>query len=401
MRRAGRRQVRGDWPYHLAGASACATAGVAVHLAGPVVPPPVVTVALGTGLVAASFLLAWAADAGEAVFSGGLVLASVALVTVLPELVIEVRFAYIQASDLVTANLTGATRLLLTGAAALPLVIAQLARRRGQPAPPLVMSAHRRLELGMLMVVAVFAVQVVVRGTLTILDGVVLIALYVLYARRVRGTPDEEPAVVGVAAGLLSLPEQARRPAITTLILFSAGVVLLIANPFADALLLTGQSLGFDPYLLIQSVVPVATEAPEIVVVAVLVANRRPAQGLAVFLAASVSQWTLGMGSLPVSFLVGGGGASMPLAARERLELSLTIAVTLYVVAALATLRPDRPDALLVVGVFAVNLLHPTVAIRFATAFVLVVFAIDLLVARHRSVRPLLRACLRRRGDPD
>ena len=54
-------------------------------------------VGLGIGLIGASFMLAWAADAGEAVFSGGLVLAVVALVAVLPEFVIEIRFAFIQA----------------------------------------------------------------------------------------------------------------------------------------------------------------------------------------------------------------------------------------------------------------------------------------------------------------
>ena len=62
---------------------------------------------------------------------------------------------------------------------------------------------------------AIFAVHIVVRGTLTVFDGIVLIALYVLYARRVQGTPDEEPAVVGVGAGLVSLPPRYRRLAIT------------------------------------------------------------------------------------------------------------------------------------------------------------------------------------------
>ena len=165
-----------------------------------------------------------------------------------------------------------------------------------------------------------------------------------------QGTPDEEPAVVGVAAGLLSLPARYRRPAIAALIVVAGAVVVAIANPFADALLATGASLGIDPYLLIQSVVPVATEAPEFVVVAVLVANHRPAQGLALFLASSVSQWTLGLGALPIAYLAGEAGPSMPLAAREQLELGFTIALTLFVVAALATLRPERADALLIAG---------------------------------------------------
>jgi cation:H+ antiporter len=379
------------WRYPLFVAAGCALLGVVVHLARPFIPVQAEMVGLGIGLIAASFMLAWAADAGESVFSGGFVLAAVALVTVLPEFIIEVRFAYIQSAELVTANLTGATRLLLTGAVALPLVVAYLARSRGQTAPPLQLAANRRLELGILLVTSLFAIHIAVRGSLTIFDGIILIALYILYARRVKGTPDEEPAVVGVAAGLLSLPPAHRRLWITALIVLAAAVVITIANPFADALLQTGTALGLDPYLLIQSVVPVATEAPEFVVVAVLVLNHRPAQGLALFLAASVSQWTLGMGALPLAYAAGGGGVSMPLAGREQLEVSFTIAVTLFVVAALATLRPERVDAYLIVSVFVVQLIYPSPFIRFAATFVLLVFAIDLLIARRHFVRPLLR----------
>jgi cation:H+ antiporter len=378
-------------------AAVCAIVGVGVHFAGAIVPAPVATVALGVGLVGAAFMLAWAADAGESVFSGGLVLASIALVTVLPELVIEVRFAYIQATDLVTANLTGATRLLLTGATVLPLFVALLARRRGEATSPILLGDNRRIELGLLLVAALFAVPIAILGAVTVFDGVILVGLYVLYARRVGGTPEEEAAVVGVAAGLLSLPQRYRRAAVAALIVGAAAVVLLIANPFADALLATGTSAGIDPYILIQSVVPVATEAPEVVVVSVLVLNRRPAQGMAVFLAASVSQWTLGLGALPLAFMAGGGGLSMPLAPREQLELGLTVAVTLYLVAALATLRPERFEAYMFSAVFVVNLVHHAPVVRFASAFVLLVFAIDLLISRRRHIRPLLRAYFRGR----
>jgi cation:H+ antiporter len=237
--------------------------------------------------------------------------------------------------------------------------------------PPLRLSSNRRLELGILLVSSIFAIQIAIRGNLSIFDGVLLIALYVLYARRVQGTPDEEPAVVGVPAGLLSLPPTRQRPAIMAMIGLAGAVVFLIANPFADALLHTGTSLGIDPYLLIQTVVPAATESPEFVVVTVLVVNHRPAQGLALFLASSVSQWTLGLGALPLAYMAGGGGIAMPLAPREQLEVGLTIAVTLFVVATLATLRPERVDALLIAGAFLAQLLYPAPLVRLAAAFVL------------------------------
>jgi cation:H+ antiporter len=384
------RRVEGAaWQRKLLVAGGCAVAGVLVDLAGPVLPVPLATVGLGIGLVGASFLLAWAADAGDAVFSGGLVLAVIALLAVLPEFVIEVRFAYVQETELVTANLTGATRLLLTGAVGLPLAVAFIARRRSQVPAPLELAARRRLELTMLLITAIFAIQIVVSGNLTLLDGVILVALYAFYARRVQGTPEEEPAVLGVPAGLVSLPPRHRRPAIAALILVAGAVVLTIANPFADALLATGTSLGIDPYFLIQSAVPVATEAPEFVIVAVLVANRRPAQGLALFLASSVSQWTLGMGALPIAFFAGGGGTSMPLDAHQQLELGFTVALTLFAVAALVSLRPERADAVLMVGLLAVQLIYPTAFIQLASTFIFLVFALDLFVDRRHALRSL------------
>jgi cation:H+ antiporter len=392
------RSEDGSWRRQLWTAVGCAALGILVHFAGPVLPVELTTVGLGIGLIAAAFLLAWAADAGEAVFSGGLLLAAIALVAVLPEFVIEVRFAYTQQTELVTANLTGATRLLLTGATALPLIATFIARRRRQAAQPFQLAGTRRLELGILLIVSIFSIQIVARGNLTLVDGIILVALYVFYARRVQGTPEEEPAVVGVPAGLLTLPPQFRRAAITGLIIAAAAVVLMIANPFADALLATGTSFGLDPYFLIQSVIPLATESPEFVIVAVLVANRRPAQGLALFLASSVSQWTLGLGALPIAYLVGGGGSSMPLAGRELVELALTIALTLFAVAALATLRPERIDAAIVAGVIVVGFLYPTTFVRIAAAFVLLVFAIDLLFDRRRAARPIYRAVVGR-GD--
>src|SRR3954452_10224905 len=110
-------------------AAGFALVGVLVRVAEPYLPAPVTTIGLGMGLIAAAFMLAWAADAGEAVFSGGPVLAAVAVIGVLPEYIIEVHFAFIQQAELVTANLTGATRLLLTCAVALPLLVALLVAR--------------------------------------------------------------------------------------------------------------------------------------------------------------------------------------------------------------------------------------------------------------------------------
>jgi cation:H+ antiporter len=380
-----------SWQRSLSTAAACGVGGLLVRLAGPLLPAPVATIGLGAGLIAASFLLAWAADAGETAFSGGVVLAVIALLTVLPEFVIEARFAYTQQAQLVSANLTGATRLLLTGAVGLPLAIAVIARGRTRDAP-LALAPPRRLELAILLITSIFAIQIVAQGHLSLLDGIILVALYFLYVRRVQGSPHEEPAVNGVPAGLVSLPRRYRRPAIAGLIVIAGAIVVTIASPFADALLATGTAAGIDPYFLIQSAVPLATESPEFVVVAVLVANRRPAQGLALLLASSVSQWTLASGVLPIAYFAGGGGTAMPLDGRQQVELAFTIALTLFAVAALASLRPERVDAGLMVGLVALQLIYPSQLTHLAAAFVFTVFALDLIASRPRAVGLLLRA---------
>jgi cation:H+ antiporter len=277
-------------------------------------------------------------------------------------------------------------------------MVAFIARRRSEPAASFRLADSRRVELGMLLVAAIFAVEIAARGSITLVHGAILVALYILYTRRVQGTPGEEPAVVGVPAGLLTLPPRHRRPVIAGLIVVAAAVVVTIANPFADALLATGASFGVDPYFLIQSVVPAASEAPEFVIVAVLVAHRRPAQGLGLLLASAVSQCTLAMGLLPIAYFLGGGSTSMPLGGHGQLELVFLIALTLFAVAALASLRPERVDAALIMTVFAVQFVYPSAAVRIASAFVLLVFAIDLFIDRRHAVRPLVRTVFRRRA---
>jgi len=93
--------------------------------------------------------------------------------------------------------------------------------------------------------------------------------------------------------------------------------------------------------------------------------------------------------------LAGGGGTSIPLSAHEQLQVGFTIALTLFAVAALATLRPERVDAALVAGLVAIQLIYPTAFVHVAATFVLVVFAIFLLFDRRRAVRPLFGAVFR------
>jgi cation:H+ antiporter len=236
------------------------------------------------------------------------------------------------------------------------------------------------------------------RGELTSLDSLVLVALYALYLRRVAAIGGDSPPAIGVAAELAALPTARRKRWTGGLMLYAAVVILVTAVPFGDSVLATGALVGIEPYLLLQWVVPIATEAPELVVAFVLLTHGRGGQSLAVLLAGAVSQYTLALGTLPAAYALGAGTGPLPLPARERIELFLTIGVALYAIASLVMLRLSRGDSAMMLALFAAQFLLPYTFTRLAVAFAFWVVAVDILVAERRHLPQLLGALRPARG---
>ena len=311
------------WREKLAVAAAATVPGLLVRLAGGHVPAPVQLLAYGTAVVAAAFLLAWACEAAQVDIAHGVVVAAVAFVAILPEYIVEVHFAWIGQAEYVTANLTGASRLLLGVCVALPAAVALLPRRwrPREAVRPVAVAPAQRVELAILAAAALWALRGPLLGRLTLLDSVVLIGLYVLYLRRAAAAGGESPAPIGLAAELAALPAQQRHRWVGGIMVYAAAVILVTAVPFGDSVLVSGSLVGIDPYLLLQWVVPVATEVPELVVAFVLLMHGRGGQSIAVLLAGAVSQYTLALGTLPIAFARHG---ALPLPGRERIELLLS-----------------------------------------------------------------------------
>jgi cation:H+ antiporter len=387
------------WQERIGVALLCTLPGVLMRVGGGAVPAPLQVLGYGATVVAAAFLLAWACEAAQVDIAHGLVVAIVAFVAILPEYIVEVHFAFTGHADFVTANLTGATRLLLGACVAMPAILAVLPRRGERTvAGPLELAPPHRVEIAILGISALWAIRPVMRGQLGVLDAVVLIALYVTYVRRVSGAQDDAPAPIGVAAHLAELPERRRRRWVGALMIYAALAILLTAVPFGDAVLASGALVGISPYLLLQWIVPVATEVPELVVAFVLLVHGRGGQSIAVLLAGAVSQYTLALGTLPFAFLAGAGTGPLPLAGRERIELLLTAGVALYAVSAVVSLRLSRGDASIMLGLFTLQLLIPSVITRLALAVVFFVLAADVLLAERRALPALVRALLPNRG---
>ena len=274
-------------------------------------------------------MLAWATEAAQVDIGHGVVIAVVAFVAILPEYVVELHYAFTGHAEYVTANLTGASRLLLGCAVGLPAVVGLLRGRWGvvdARAASRSPSSHR-LELAILGVGSLWAIRGVMRGELTLLDSAVLVSLYVLYLRRVATIGGDAPPVVGVAAQLAALPAAQRKRWVRGLMLFAAATILLTAVPFGDAVLGTGTLVGIKPYLLLQWIVPIATEAPELVIAFVLLTHgrggpepRRAARGRREPVHARARHGAASRIQL------GAGDGPLPLLGRERVELLLSAA---------------------------------------------------------------------------
>jgi cation:H+ antiporter len=376
-------------------AAAFTVPGMLVRFTGGVIPYPLQVVAYGAAVVAAAFMLAWATEAAQVDIGHGVVIAVVAFVAILPEYVVEVHYAFTGQTEYVSANLTGASRLLLGFAVALPAVIGLL-RGRWSIAPigHLSLASPHRLELAILTLASLWTLRAVMRGELTSLDAAVLISLYVLYLRRVASIGGDAPPAIGVAAQIEALPARERKRWVRGLMLYAASVILLTAVPFGDAVLGTGALVGIKPYLMLQWIVPIATEAPELVVAFVLLTHGRGGQSLAVLLAGAVSQYTLALGTVPLAYKLGIGAGPLPLPGAERIELFLSVGVALYAVASLIMLRLSRGDSAVMLALFTAQFLLPSVFTRLTFAVIFCVVAVDILWAERRHL-PLLLATLR------
>ena len=386
------------WQLKLALMAACTVPGMLARLAGGHFPPQLGIVVFGSAVMAAAFMLASAAEAAEIDVPPGVAVAGVAFVAVLPEFVIEVYFAFTGHVEFVTASLTGSTRLLLGFAVGMPALASFVLSRRGEPRVETVeIDKRRRIDLAVIAAASLYAPVIVLRGHLAASDALVLIGLYVAYMRLISSGDPEPPHLVGIAAALGDLPQQERKRWVIGVMTFSAVAVLVSAEPFADSVLLTGTSVGVSPYLLVQWLVPLATEMPELVIAFVLVTHERAGQAVAVLLSSAVSQWTLALGTLPLAYKAGVGSGPLPLLGREQVELLLTMGQGLLAVAMLVTLRLDRRNATLMLVLFFLQLVIPSVLLRAVATLGYLVLAVDLFSSERWAIPMLARAL--RRGD--
>jgi cation:H+ antiporter len=387
---------------------AAAIPAVALRLSGAHPSPPLAIVVFGLGVVAASFVLAWAAEAAEVDISGGLAIALLAVIAVLPEYAVDLYFAHTAGSDpayvqYAAANMTGSNRLLLgLGWSSVVLISLYVASRRsGRSVKALVLDSGYKRELGFLGIASVVAFVIPVTGQIHLVLGIGLLAFFGYYLWRAAASGhDDEPELIGPAARIGALPKVQRRTAVIAMFVTAAVVILMAAEPFADSLVEGGHALGIDQFLLVQWLAPLASEAPEFIVALLFAWRGKGGAALGLLISAKVNQWTLLIGSLPIAYLLGGGPAALQLDGRQVEEFLLTATQTLLGLAVLLSLRFPRWAAWTLLGLFAVQFAVPGQTGRYVLCGIYLVLAVVALIRNRQYVVPTITSPFRRTEKP-
>jgi cation:H+ antiporter len=332
----------------------------------------------GLAIVGAAFAISWAAETAQLDISAGLAIAILALIAVLPEYAVD--FVYTAAGgnsfqvdpncppevvgaekpcDLALANMTGANRLLIGIGWTMVVFIAWYRLRRtgglrpGQRWEGIRLSRDHSIELGFLWIATLYSLTLPLKASITLIDTVVLVALFAGYTWRVSRAPAEEPHLVGPARYLGTFSVAARRASVVGLFLISGVVILLFAHPFAESLEAAGLELGINQFLLIQWLAPLASEAPELLVAGLFAWRLNTNSGLGTLVSSKVNQWTLLVGTLPIVFAISSASThGLPISAVQREELFLTAAQSFFAVAVLSNLTLSLREAGYLFGLF-------------------------------------------------
>src|SRR5438094_2421259 len=384
----------------IAVALAVALPALVLRLSGVHLPPPAAIAVFGSAVVASAFLLVWAAEAAQRDISGSLATAILAVIAVLPEYAVDLYFAWSaghipQNAHYAAANMTGSNRLLL-GLGWPFVVLLFVLGRRGRLRPSgIVLRESRRVELGFLGAASLYSLIVPFTRRIAWYDSVVLLAIFFIYLWRAAGGEHAEPRLVGVAKRIGDLLPPARRATVIGLMLGATAFVTIAAGPFAAALVEGGRRLGIDEFLLVQWLAPISSESPELLVAAVLALRGEQDPALGMLLSAKVNQWTLLVGSLPIAYAIGGGGAEgIGLDTRQTEEFILTAAQTVLGFAVLADLQLHLWEALALLALFALQFPFPQPTVRVGLAAAYAVIAAVLLIQRRRELPRIVRATL-------
>ncbi|HTM47072.1 MAG TPA: hypothetical protein VL285_00220 [Bryobacteraceae bacterium] len=288
-------------------------------------------------ILAAAMLIAWAAESAQFFIAQGFALAILAWLQTLPEFAVEAVLAWKQQTPLLLANLTGALRL-LTGLG-WPMIYATAAffyrRRESKPLRAIQLEKEHCVEVVGLLVCLAYAAVIWWKGSLSIVDAVALILIYVGYLLILSRMPVEEAEGIedleSIPRAIVTASKPARIAAIGGLFLGGGALIYFTAEPFLGSLLSVSAALGVPSFVFVQWMAPFVSEFPE-KVSAFYWARKidRASMALMNMVSSNVNQWTLLAAMLPIVYSMSvGAPTAIVFDEQQKLEILMTLGQSL------------------------------------------------------------------------
>jgi len=373
----------------LLGAGLLALQWIVLRLSGVHLPHLWGAIFSGVGIFGAAVFLSWAAEVAQVDIPQSLALAFLALLAVLPEYAVDMYFAWQAGKDptytqYATANMTGANRLLIGFGWAAVVVCYWLKTRKRA----VVLEPSHSMEVSYLTVATVYSFLIPLKGTLSLLDTAVLLAIFGFYVVSASRAGMSEPELGGPSELLGALPALPRRSATIALFLIAGLTIGLAAEPFAESLLATGRAYGVEEFILVQWIAPLASESPEFIVAILFALRGNPGASIGTLISSKVNQWTLLIGMLPLAYSASSGHpAAMVLDRRQVEEVLLTAAQSFFGVAVIANLRFSLVEALVIAVLFGSQLFFPSPAVRYGYSFGYIALTVLFLLTNRENRR--------------
>jgi len=342
--------------------------------------PWAVPVASFAAVITASLLLSWSAEAAEFLVSQGLIVAIIALLQVLPEFMIEAVFAWRRDLENMLANLTGSNRLLMGFGWPMIYVTAMVANflKTRRLLGPIELRPEDSIQTWALIVSSGYFTIIILRRRFILLDGFILLGMFVGYLVLLSFLPAEEEGKEDLLAPsrvLVDLPKRVCLSVVGGVLVLAGATMVLIANPFVDSMKAVASGFGIREFYFVQWVAPFLTEFPE-KVTAFYWAKRvtRAPVALLNMVSSKVNQWTLLASMIPFVYELSewrAGVAVKPVEIADKLapELWLSLAMTMYGAACLLKRRFTGTNCAILFVLWFVQFVNPDAEHGFVHAF--------------------------------
>ena len=376
--------------------------GMFLRLSGTAVDPLAAAAIYGLAVIGAAFLLSWAAEVAQRDIPRSLALTILALIAVLPEYAVDMYLAWraagnpVEYGPLALVNMTGANRLLIGIGWPMVVVIYWLrARRTGKQVTSVTIDPDQSIDVSFLGLATLYSFAIPIKGTLSLMDLVVLVTLFGCYAWRAAQAGHVEPELIGPARVIGNLSNGPRRLITVLFFLIAGAAIFLVAEPFAESLIAAGIALGLDRRTLVQWLAPLASEAPEFIITSLFAWRLLGAAGLGALVSSKVNQWTLLVGTIPLVFNLASYVIGKPVPRAlvldqvQRADLLVTSAQSAFAVAVLLGLQLSLWEAGLLAGLFLVHFFIPDAHTAITISYLLLSLIFGF---RHRAqIGDLLR----------